>query len=396
MNLTAGSATVLPKPEAAVSQGSSEGGGGAVRPQRLSPAASLILDIVRFLAAVTVAMGHFSQSIFSAGLPNLMSAAAAAVGVFFVLSGFIIRYVTLYREASISEYLADRASRLYSVVLPALGFTVVADLISRHLSAGGLTSSVGEYLLRVFASLSFMSETWFQDLTPFGNGPFWSLSFEAFYYVLYGVGFYLRGRKRIALLLAASLLAGPGILMLAPIWFLGSYLFDVYQDLLPSRGRSLRAVAGIVACAALALGAVAAIPHGDRVAAKAWAFHFNLQLIAWRFYKISTWYYESGVPAGLALLTLLLLFDRVKISMKSRAVRFMRYVADGTFPLYLFHFPMLLLIRAVVPYNPASRWQLAIVFLSVIVSSILLGGVCNGFKDILRGWLLKEVTEKAG
>jgi peptidoglycan/LPS O-acetylase OafA/YrhL len=69
-------------------------------------------------------------------------------------------------------------------------------------------------------------------------------------------------------------------------------------------------------------------------------------------------------------------------------------VADGTFPLYLFHFPMLLLIRAVVPYNPASRWQLAAVLLSVVVTSILLGGPCNAFKDILRGWFFKEVRKK--
>jgi peptidoglycan/LPS O-acetylase OafA/YrhL len=360
-------------------------------PQRLSPAASLILDVVRFLAAVTVAMGHFSQSIFSDGLPNLMSAAAASVGVFFVLSGFIIRYVTLYRESSLSVYLADRASRLYSVVLPALGFTVVADLVARHLEGGAFSASIGEYLLRIFASLGFMSETWFQDLTPFGNGPFWSLSFEAFYYALYGVGFYLRGWKRVALLSGVALLAGPGILMLAPIWFLGGYLFDVYQALLPSRRRSLIAVAGILAGAAVAGVAVMAIPHDYRAAARAWAFHFNLELVDWKFYKVSTWYYEAGVPAGLGLLMMLLLFDRVKIPMKSRSVRFMRYVADGTFPLYLFHFPMLLLVRAAIPYNHSSRWQLALVFLGVIVTSILLGGVCNRLKDVLRGLMLKEV-----
>ena len=388
-NAIIGNAEVASLHESVAGARKKDGERRVVRPRRLSPAASLILDVVRFLAAVTVAMGHFSQSIFSVGLPNLMPAAAASVGVFFVLSGFIIRYVTLYRESFLAEYLADRASRLYSVVLPALAFTVVADLVARHRDSGLLSVNAGEYVLRIFASAGFLSETWFQDLTPFGNGPFWSLSYEAFYYALYGVGFYLRGWKRIAWLFGVGMLAGPAVLMLAPIWFLGSSLFDVYQGLLPSRRRSLIGVGVLLAAATVAAGAVRAIPHSYRIAAKAWVFQFNLNLAAWKLWKVSTWYYEAGIPAALGLLLLLLLFDRIQIPMKSRSVRFMRYVADGTFPLYLFHFPMLLLLRAVVPYDHSSRWQLMSIFLGLIVISVLLGGLCNRFKDVLRGAMLK-------
>lgn len=91
--------------------------------QRLSPAASVVLDIVRFIAAVIVAIGHYTMPEFSAGLPSLMTAASGPVGVFFVLSGFVIRYITQYRSYSFSEYVVDRAPRLFSVVVPALCFT---------------------------------------------------------------------------------------------------------------------------------------------------------------------------------------------------------------------------------------------------------------------------------
>ena len=322
-----------------------------------------------------------------------MAAGSGAVGVFFVLSGFIIRYVTLIKPERLPQYLADRASRLLSVVLPALGFTIVAELISRHYDPLQGAAPAGAYLLRVGATLTFTSEMWFQDLTPFGNGPFWSLSFEAFYYVLYGLSFYLRGWKRISLLFAVALLAGPSILLLAPIWFLGSGLFDVYSRLLPSRQRSLIAVAGLAAAAAVAACIVLSLPHAERAVSKGWALSLNQQFIAWRLWKASTWYYETGIPAGLALLATLLLFDRVKISTKSRGVRFMRYVADGTFPLYLFHFPMLLLIRALIPYNHASKWQLASIFASVIIVCVLLGDICNWLKGKLRRWFLEEVNQ---
>jgi peptidoglycan/LPS O-acetylase OafA/YrhL len=360
------------------------GAGGLARPRRLSAAASLTLDVVRFLAAVTVALGHISLPIFSTGVRPMMGAAAGAVGVFFVLSGFIIRYVTLSRASNLAVYLADRASRLYSVVLPALGFTVFAELIAVLFHRAAWSTTAGDYVLRFFATATYMSETWFQDLAPAWNEPFWSLSFEAFYYVIYGVGFYLKGWKRIALLFAVALLAGPSILLLAPVWFLGSYLLDSYQRFRGSRRRSLWVVAAIVAGGALAAGLVRAIPQFKRAAVSAWIFHFNQKFVGWGMPRVSTWYYETGIVSAFVLLAALLLFDRVDLSPNSRSVRLMRYVADGTFPLYLFHVPMLYLVRALVPYDPGSRWQLAAILAGVTIVSILLGGVCNRLKDVLR------------
>ncbi len=354
------------------------------RPRRLSASASLTLDVVRFLAAVTVALGHISLPIFSTGLPPMMGAAAGAVGVFFVLSGFIIRYVTLSRASTLPVYLADRASRLYSVVLPALAFTVVADVLARVFHRAQWTTSAGDYLLRLFATATYTSEVWFKDLAPAWNEPFWSLSFEAFYYALYGLAFYLRGWRRIALLSAVALLAGPSILLLAPIWFLGTLLLDGYQKLRKSRRHSLWAVAAIVGCGVLASGVVKAIPHLERAAASAWVFHFNQRFVDWHMARVSTWYYETGIASAFALLAALLLFDTASLPPNSRSVRVMRYVADGTFPLYLFHVPMMYLIRALVPYNPSSRWQIALILAAVTLVCILLGGLCNQLKDLLR------------
>lgn len=364
--------------------------GSTARPKRLSASASLILDIVRFLAAVTVALGHISLPMFSSGVPPMMGAAAGAVGVFFVLSGFIIRYVTLSRASSLPVYLADRASRLYSVVLPALAFTVVADVLARIFHRAEWTTTAGDYLLRLFATATYTSEVWFQDLAPAWNEPFWSLSFEAFYYVLYGAAFYLRGWRRIALLFAVALLAGPSILLLAPVWLLGTCLLDSYQELRKSRSRSLWSFATIVGCGILAAGVVRAVPHPERAAVSAWVFHFNQNFVGWGMPRVSTWYYETGILSAILLLAALLLFDTVDLPPNSRSVRLMRYVADGTFPLYLFHVPMMYLIRALVPYDPASRWQLALILVGVTVVCILLGSVCNRLKDLLRRLFHRE------
>jgi len=244
--------------------------------------------------------------------------------------------------------------------------------------------------LRLFATATYTSEVWFQDLAPAWNEPFWSLSFEAFYYVLYGAAFYLRGWRRIALLFAVALLAGPSILLLAPVWLLGTCLLDSYQELRKSRSRSLWSFATIVGCGILAVGVVRAVPHPERAAVSAWVFRFNQNFVGWGMPRVSTWYYETGILSAILLLAALLLFDTVDLPPNSRSVRLMRYVADGTFPLYLFHVPMMYLIRALVPYDPASRWQLALILVGVTVVCILLGSVCNRLKALLRRLFHRE------
>jgi len=110
----------------------------------LTTSESFALDIIRFVAAAVVAFGHLTQHFFSTGWMDLTFAARCAVAVFFLLSGFVIRYVTCRKQATLKHYLGDRASRIYSVALPALLFTLLADSISRHVNPALLC--VGRWL----------------------------------------------------------------------------------------------------------------------------------------------------------------------------------------------------------------------------------------------------------
>ena len=53
-----------------------------------------------------------------------------AVLVFFVLSGFVVAWVTETKERTLEEYALSRVARLYSVILPALIITAVLDHIA--------------------------------------------------------------------------------------------------------------------------------------------------------------------------------------------------------------------------------------------------------------------------
>lgn len=364
----------------------------ASAPVKLSPAASLVLDIVRFSAAIMVAVGHYTLPMFSSGLPLLITDAAASVGVFFVLSGFVISYVTQSRHSTLVEYFVDRASRLFSVVIPALCFTVVADLVRSAMMTGPgfMRSNVGDYALRILASLTFTSQLWTLYLVPGSNDPFWSLSFEAFYYVMYGLAFYLRGWRRVAALTAISLLAGPGILFLAPAWFFGCVLQDTYQRCRNSRVYSVRCLTAVLAMAAVAL--LAAIPRRAREALHLANQAVNHQALVWGYHKGEPLFLYSALAFGLALMAVLILVERVGVAPRSRAVRVVRLIADGTFPLYLFHQPMLFLVRSVWRYDLYSRVDGAVILAAIVTVCVLLGPPCNWLKNVLRRRLTQAFT----
>jgi peptidoglycan/LPS O-acetylase OafA/YrhL len=89
---------------------------------------SLYVDIVRPAAAIVVLLSHVS--FLTAGqLDFVSSAGVQAVDVFFVLSGFVIAYVSATRERQAGIYFASRATRIYSVAVPAIVLTAALDYV---------------------------------------------------------------------------------------------------------------------------------------------------------------------------------------------------------------------------------------------------------------------------
>ena len=73
---------------------------------------SIYLDAVRFLAAFFVFLDHFALGRISGGfLWQLRPLGDEAVTVFFVLSGFVIAYVTDTREKTAPAYVVSRVAR---------------------------------------------------------------------------------------------------------------------------------------------------------------------------------------------------------------------------------------------------------------------------------------------
>jgi Predicted acyltransferases len=188
---------------------------------------SLYLDLVRFSAAFLVLLSHANVRALSERVIPFSNFGHSAVVVFFVLSGFVIAYVTETKERAARDYIASRMARIYSVALPALIVTIAVDALGAHLApalyAGETTHDWG--LLRFASSLAFMNEFWGISITAFSNVPYWSLCYEVWYYILFGLFMFWKGPGRVAVLCVGALLAGAKILMLFPIWLLGVHLW---------------------------------------------------------------------------------------------------------------------------------------------------------------------------
>ncbi|WP_297769077.1 acyltransferase [uncultured Roseovarius sp.] len=193
----------------------------------MKPGLSLYLDALRFGAALVVLLSHFAYPRFSDGRwlwVRELNLGSDAVIVFFVLSGLVIAHVAARPDATGPRFAFDRATRLVSVALPAIILTFTMDRIGSQLAPAVYAAPfyqpmpLWEMLLR---GLTFSNE-WGISVARLGsNGPYWSLSYEATYFALFGVAVFTRGARRFALLILLGLVAGLTILLLLPVWLMG-------------------------------------------------------------------------------------------------------------------------------------------------------------------------------
>jgi peptidoglycan/LPS O-acetylase OafA/YrhL len=178
------------------------------------------LNGLRFLAALAVVIFHYAPRVAAYGrvpevLKNLIDEGPAAVGFFFILSGFVLAHRHLYGEARIRNRAAfywARFARLYPAYLLAflLFLPIAADRYVLHPSPA--ISGRHTFLLSGILSC-LMLQSW-TPLAQAWNGPSWSLSVEVFLYFMFpliGVRLVTLSRRGMAGMLLVSWLIPAGL-----------------------------------------------------------------------------------------------------------------------------------------------------------------------------------------
>ena len=310
-------------------------------------ATSLYLDIVRFVAALTVFFGHASYGKWTGGLFWQFSQfGSRSVDVFFVLSGFVIAYVVDAKEFDARTYAASRMARIYSVALPALLLTFCLNWAGQSIDAApyiSMTDHVSNQVVALFANAGFVNEIWNWHLVFGSNEPYWSMGFEVWYYVIFGIFVFAPGRWRVPGVIAALAMAGPKIVILFPLWLAGVGCYAV------TRARRLGPVAGCVMFA----GSVVLLfcyftwfpQHEIR----------QFDPISFEPARLAS--YLNNYVTGCLFVLNIIGFDAMSVLFEPLLVRLsrpIRWVAGASFSLYLFHQPVLEFLVALSPQAPSS------------------------------------------
>lgn len=320
-----------------------------------------MLDMLRLGAALTVLFAHaqdmwLPSTTHDATRPG--EAAHSAIVVFFVLSGFVIAYTTNVRRRGLGEFMQARWSRLCSMVIPALLLTAVVELAVRAQGDPGLMAEYvrGAFGPRYAVTGLFLNETWFFSAAPPANGALWSLSFEFWYYMIFGLWFCTgRGWRSWLLALAACLVAGPKILLMMPIWLMGcaAYLLPRPAVKPPLQWAG---VALALAAAAIVVAWVPPWPYPIGTAPFFFANEFATDTAAGLCVAVALWLLPSGRPA-----------------VPGGVVDRFRALADLTFPIYVLHFPLLILWRVLFGLRVEDHGQYVLALGSVLVVAAILG-----------------------
>ncbi|QXT39663.1 acyltransferase family protein [Gymnodinialimonas ceratoperidinii] len=192
---------------------------------------SIWLDALRVAATLIVVLSHLAYPRFTGTQYAYLrdwNVGSDAVIVFFVVSGLVIAFAA-DRDRTLGRFTFNRLTRLWTVLLPALLLTLAFDAIGLRLDPAAYPypfyqpQEWGTILMR---GVSFSNEwTGIGRLRLGTNGPLWSLSYEAAYYLMFAVAMFTTGARRALLLLVSIMLVGLNVLLLAPAWLCGVWLW---------------------------------------------------------------------------------------------------------------------------------------------------------------------------
>lgn len=342
---------------------------------------SLYLDLLRFLAAMVVFLGHLSGKRFTEGLFwQLSQFMEAAVILFFVLSGFVIAHVTYKRNLSIKQYFIARAARIYSVAMPALILTLILDGVGVNVapemynSGWGYESNIdaASFLLGLF----FLNQLWFLDIRMGSMLPYWTLGYEVWYYILYGAGFVQAGMFRTGVFIFILIIIGPRIASMFPLWALGYLTYIVSSEIFLREKIPAMVLNSIYPLSVIACWLYFNDLHPG--------WHVSSEFLKWigNPHLISN--YLLGLIFSMNILGFVLLPELPVIFLNK--IKFsIRWFAGATFTIYLLHLSIAQFLLAVMPLKMVGLTRYEII---VPITFILLMLVAEFTERKKRMWLV--------
>jgi len=306
---------------------------------------SLYLDLVRVLAAFCVVFHHYNNHIIDVNRQVFPNVGQEAVIVFFVLSGFVISWVVEVKDKKVTIFLAKRFARFYSVMIPSLGIIFLSYLITISINPDiypdYINVGMNFVLPKIITTLGFLNyNSFLYDVRLPTASPFWSLTYEFWYYIILATIIFIP-KKKIAFLCCFGIFIFLGIkpLLLWPTWLLGSLTYHISKKVKWRR----RFASQVFLLSLISL----VLLHQSSIRSK---------LSMSNLFGISSLHHSED-SLYLFLLALTISLNFIAFISWSKSVKFttinpflekcIRYPAGVSFTLYLTHLPLMFLLKAV-------------------------------------------------
>ena len=312
------------------------------------------LDVYRGFAALLVFIGHLKNGYFKdyAHIEEnnflidffyfITSLGHAAVIIFFVLSGFVITNLILkdWNSFSFSEYTINRLVRLWVVLIPSILFALMVywflSIYSPEIIQGNYRDIINSgpsfenneiSIFQILGNIFFLQEIYVDTFAI--NSPLWSLSYEFWYYIFFPVLLFnleifknniskTKAFYFFIILVLIFLLIPFKILLYFVIWLLGSLIYLLRK--VQIKYLKINVILSLV--------------------------FFSLSLINYKLkiFELKNFYQDFIIAIGFSYFLLVTLNLNIKIF----KIKVFHQLSKISYSLYLFHFPMVLILFALI------------------------------------------------
>lgn len=203
----------------------------------ISDGQSVLFDAVRIFATLAVFVQHatLSEYLYPQKVELL---GRAVIPVFLLISGYMTA-ATMARGGKFFRKSARRYVKYYFVVIPAIIMMFAADqyLIAVDSPIVDRDKFNPDYspvaiLREVFEALTYSGEYWRLNTVGqglFGNVAYWTMDYIMAYVVITMAWYLADSVARYVIIAVAFVIAGPTVLLLAPLWFVGVLAYELHR-----------------------------------------------------------------------------------------------------------------------------------------------------------------------
>lgn len=348
---------------------------------QITPTLSVTLNLLRFLAALIVVIGHMNLLEFSNLGIEIGKYGHTMVVLFFVISGYIIGRTTIDQKPDAKAYSINRASRIYIVALPNIALCFTAALLIPSIEGTNAFATTSSQIVLLLKSLFFLNQSWVKFENPPLNPPFWSLCYEVWYYVIFAAFYYPKSNYSKALAGGtACILAGPAIMALMPAWLCGLALVYLKPDQIKNPWLTIAAALLVVMFIVEARLDTAIQKQLSTLIPAIWRLGSSTRFLT--DYILAACFGAVILSAG-----------KIKIIISTIVEKIIANLAGFSFTLYLFHDPILRLLQTLANLKQISYAMHVAVLASVLLSCWWISLATEARTSSLRR-LLMRVLEK--